>query len=333
MIRSIVRPKTVDSARGNDEPVVRRNLTLEKLEDLIGHASMWLDVVDPTRDEIEWLEQHFSLHTSVVSDLLRVDRRPALLAYTDYIFLSLFEPEMHIDQVRAHEVHCIVTEDIFITVRGSGATSVDTAYERVVKNEHYWQRGVLYFLYLTAQAVVDAYYPIVDRVSNRLNELEEQLLTEKPKRFTERYVYRLKQQLINLRQMVAPQRQVLSSAIGEERFTRSDESRDLFRHLYERLLQVYDIIDSQRDLSSNVLDLVQSQSSSRLSDAMSRLTIFSMIFLPLTFIIGLFELNFVTTEPELRIPVPGLLMFILIVAVMAMIAGAMIWFFRKQEWI
>jgi magnesium transporter len=294
---------------------------------------MWIDIVDPTMEEIRWLEQQFSLHTSVVSDLLRVDRRPALLAYTDYIFLSLFQPEMHLNQVEAHEVHCIVAEHVFITVRHAGATSVDGAYERVVNNEQYWERGVLYFLYLTAQAVIDAYYPLVDRISHHLNELEEQLLVEKPKRSTERHVYRLKQQLINLRQMVAPQRQVLANAIGEERFTRSDESRDLFRHLYERLLQVYDIIDSQRDLSSNVLDLIQSQASARLGDAMSRLTIFSMIFLPLTFIIGLFELNFITTEPELRIPIPGLLVFVAIVLVMALIASVMIWFFRKQEWI
>lgn len=159
------------------------------------------------------------------------------------------------------------------------------------------------------------------------------LLTHKPKRYTERQVYRIKQQLISMRQMVAPQRQVLANAIGEERLTRTDESRDLFRHLYERLVQVYDIIDSQRDLSSNVLDLIQSQASARLGDAMTRLTIFSMVFLPLTFITGFFELNFITTESEMRIPLPGQMVFIIMLIVMTIIASTMIWFFRKREWI
>jgi len=339
VIRSIARPIQHNDAEeateneNQEEVLIYRNLTLENLEEMIHKADIWIDVVDPTKDEIGWLEENFKLHPSVVSDLKRTDRRPTLLAYTDYIFLSLFQPDVHVDHMNGHEIHCIIGEHFFLTVRYAEASGVDDAYERVVKNEGYWDRGVLYFLYLTTQAVIDGYYPLLDRISNRLNELEELLLTQKPKRHTERSVYRIKQQLITMRQMVAPQRQVLSNAIGEERLTRSEDSRDLFRHLYERLLQIYDIIDSQRDLSSNVLDLIQSQSSAKLSEAMNRLTIFSMVFLPLTFIIGLFELNFVTTEPELRIPIPGLLMFFLIVSIMALIAAAMLWFFRRQDWL
>lgn len=336
VIRSIARPIQPDNANAttNEEDIlIYRNLSLDRLEEMIDKADVWIDVVDPTADEVAWLENQFKLHPSVVSDIKRTDRRPTLLAYTDYIFLSLFQPETSLHQLHAHEIHCVVGEHFFLTVRYAEATGVDVAYERVIKNEHYWDRGILYFLYLTTQAVIDAYYPLLDRISNRLNELEELLLTQKPKRHTERSVYRIKQQLITMRQMVAPQRQVLSNAIGEERLTRTDESRDLFRHLYERLLQIYDIIDSQRDLSSNVLDLIQSQASAKLSDAMTRLTIFSMIFLPITFISGLFELNFVTTQTELQIPLSGILTFLLIMGVMVVIAVAMIWFFRRQDWL
>ena len=93
--------------------------------------------------------------------------------------------------------------------------------------------------------------------------------------------------------------------------TQSGSTLDLFRHLYERLLRVYDIIDSQqRDLSSNVLDMMQNQESRKLIEAVNRLTIFSMIFLPLTFLSGLFELNFATTSEPFILPVSGALLFV-----------------------
>jgi magnesium transporter len=181
--------------------------------------------------------------------------------------------------------------------------------------------------------VVDSYYPLLDRISTHLNNLEESILIRKDTKVSQQTVYHVKQQLINLRQMVAPQREVLSSVIGEERLASTNENRDLFRHLYERLMRIYDVIDAQRDLSSNVLDLLQSQESGRLADAVSRLTILSMIFLPLTFLIGLFELNFITTEPELTIPIHGMLVFVAILFLMGISASTMGWYFRRRGWI
>jgi magnesium transporter len=133
--------------------------------------------------------------------------------------------------------------------------------------------------------------------------------------------------------MVAPQREVISNVIGEERLSRTSDERELFRHLYERLLRIYDVIDSQRDLASNVLDLIESQESSKLGTAVNRLTVLSMIFLPLTFLVGLFGLNFVTTKPEWEIPLGGDAVFLLILLITAISAGAMAYYFRKQGWL
>ena len=186
MIRSLVAdPKTPIT-----DLIVRRNLERDQLEQVIKDGYLlWIDVVDAEGEEITWLAEQFNLSPAVVDDLKRDDRRPTLLVYPDYLFLSLFEPKIAIDQVR------------------------------------------------------------------------------KP-------IFRIKQQLIKLRQMIAPQREVFSNVIGEPRLTQNGNTRDLFRHLYERLLRVYDIIDSQRDLSSNVLDMIQNQESRRLVEAVNRLMIF-----------------------------------------------------------
>ncbi len=327
MIRSLAAP-------AHNEEIIRRNLTQDDLKTLIEDGTnVWVDIVDPEESELDWLQSCLTLHPLVVQDLKRVDTRPTLLAYTDYIFLSLFQPETTLNQVTGHEIHCLISENAFITIRHSNTPSVDDAYNRAAQNPNYWERDIVYFLYLTVQTVIDSYFPLVDTISNTLNDLEEELLASHSTDTTRRKVYRIKQQLITLRQMVAPQREVLSNVIGEERLSRSNENRDLFRHLYERLMRVYDLIDSQRDLSSNVLDLIQSQESTRLGQAVNRLTIFSMIFLPLTFITGLFELNFISTTDQFQLPISGFGLFFAILFSMIAIVSLMVWYFRRQRWL
>lgn len=332
MLRSLVAPV----ANGQEEFLLRRNLSREGLEVALEEgACLWLDITDSTSDEVDWLEKLLKLHPAVVEDLRRTDRRPSLLIYPNYLFLSLFQPLIRTDKVESLEVHCLLSENIFVTVRSSASTAVDEAYDLAAHNVDYWRmgrQGMNYFLYLTAQRVVDSYYPLLDRISNRLSDMEETLL-HRSNDFSRQATYRIKQQLITLRQMVAPQREVLSSLLGEGRIAQSPEARDLFRHLYERILRVYDVIDSQRDLWSNVLDLIQSKESSRMANAVNRLTVLSMIFLPLTFLVGLFGLNFITTRPELEIPLPGQMVFILLVVVAVLTSMILAYLFRRQGWL
>lgn len=334
VFRSLAAPITQNREDGKKEKIIRRNLSKETLETLIAQETpFWIDITDPTEEDITWLNANFPLHHLVLEDLKRSDTRPTLLAYTDYIFLSLFQPRISLKRVVGEEIHCVIGEFYFITVRQSHTDAVDDAYDRVAQNPNYWERDVAYFLYLTVQVIIDKYYPLVDKISNQLNKFEEQLLTETVDHTIRSEIYVLKQQLINLRQMISPHREVLSSVIGEERLARTSENRDLFRHLYERLMRVYDIIDSQRDLSSNVLDLVQSQEAEQLGRAVNRLTVFSMIFLPLTFIIGMFELNFISPESPFLLPVSGGVMFVGLVVIMIIIAALMVWYFRRKGWL
>ncbi|MCU0463827.1 MAG: magnesium transporter CorA family protein [Anaerolineae bacterium] len=334
MIRSLV--AAFDEEK--QELVVRRNPTREKLAQAIADgAKAWIDIVDSTTDEVNWLADIFKLGPAVVEDLLRADRRPTLMVYASYLFLSLFEPQIKGGVVQGQEIHCVITDSCFITVRPSGAETVESAYERVAHNPDAWNAGVSYFLYLTAQQVIDAYYPLLDRISNQLNGLEEKLLDSpanaKVNDAMRKPVYRVKQQLINLRQMVAPQREVISNVIGEKRLGEDGSTRDLFRHLYERLLRVYDVIDSQRDLSSNVLDMMQNQQSRRMVEAVNRLTIFSMIFLPLTFLSGLLELNFATTTDAIVLPISGGMMLFFVLSAMVLSSGMMVLMFRRRGWL
>lgn len=334
MIRSLVAEVDPETHR----VTLRRNLQRDNLEQAIANGErLWIDLVNPTADELDWLAAQFRLSPAVSEDLARIDRRPSLLVYPTYLFLSLFEPQLKAGHIKGHEIHCVMTDHCFITVRGSEANAFEEAYKRAAQNPDAWHTDIAYLLYLTAQYIIDAYYPLLDRMSNQLNTLEENLLDSPAgsgiNEKSRKPIYRIKQQLISLRQLVAPQREVISSVIGEKRLVETDNIRDLFRHLYERLLRVYDVIDTQRDLASNVLDMVQNLESRKMVEAVNRLTIFSMIFLPLTFLSGLFELNFATFTEPIALPISGGTMFMIVIGGMILSTLLLTAFFRRRGWL
>lgn len=293
---------------------------------------MWIDIVTPDAKEIYWLEGLLELSPNVVEDLLREDRRPTLLVYPSYLFLSLFQPSIQNNLITGKEIHCLLGESFFITVRPADTKSVEIAYDRVAQNLDSWQRGIAYCLYLTAQHVIDTYYPLLDRISNNLNQLEEKLMSDGGDMQAQKTVYRVKQHLIGLRQMIAPQREVLSNLIGEQRLSQSSDIRDLFRHLYERLLGIYDVIDSQRDLTGNVLDIIANQQSRKMGDALNRLIIISMVFLPFTFFLGLFDSDFFEIGQTVQLPINGLAMFLLMLGMMVTSIFGTLLIFRWRKW-
>lgn len=313
---------------------LHRNLTQQNLETSLAEGcSLWIDIVSPEEKEIRWLEDWLQLAPTVVADLLREDRRPTLLVYPGYLFLSLFQPHTQSNILVSKEIHCIIGEHYYITVRKADSSALEEAYDRVTQNPSSWERGVAYFLYLTGQHIIDTYYPLLDRVSNQLNELEAKLMNDSNDKQAQKSVYRIKQHLIGLRQMIAPQREVLSNLIGEQRVSNNGDIRDLFRHLYERLLGIYDVIDSQRDLTNNVLEIIANQQSRKTGEAVNRLTIISLVFLPFTFFLGLFDSNFFTIGESVILPINGLALAIVITVLMISSIVLMRLVFRRRGWV
>jgi magnesium transporter len=313
---------------------MHRNLTQDNLEKCFADGCvMWIDMISSEDEEIHWLEGLLHLSPIVVADLLREDRRPTLLVYPDYLFLSLFQPDAQSKKLVSKEIHCIIGEHFYVTVRKADATVLDDAYDRVAQNPDSQDRGVAYFLYLTAQHIIDTYYPLLDRVSNQLNELEEKLLSDSDDKQAQKSVYRIKQNLIGLRKMIAPQREVLSNLIGEQRVSTNSEIRDLFRHLYERLLGIYDVIDSQRELTNNVLEIIANQQSRKMGEAVNRLTIISLVFLPFTFFVGMFDSNFFTVGETVILPISGLAISVGITLLMIASVVIVRTLFQRRGWV
>ncbi len=343
MIRSLVVAPNSDSSADTASEIVaegpvilRRNLTQENLENCLAEGyNVWIDIVTPEAKEIHWLESLLQLSPHVVEDLLREDHYPTLLVYPRYLFLSLFQPYVpsNGNGIIGREIHCILGDHFCVTVRQADASAVEAAYDRVAQNPASWSRGVTFFLYLTAQHVIDTYYPLLDRISNQLNELEEKLLNDAEDKQVQKSVYRIKQHLIGLRRMIAPQREVLSNLMGEQRIATDDDIQDLFRHLYGRLLGIYDLIDSQRELTNNVLDIVAHQQSHKVGQAVNRLTIISMVFLPFTFFVGLFDSNFFIVNKTVILPINGLVISVVVTLLMIASIAVMRMVFQRRDWV
>lgn len=341
MIRSLVITPNIELSveeitenKSNDAFSLRRNLTQESLQkSLTEGCTLWVDIVAPELSEIVWLEAWLELSPTVVADLLRKDRRPTLLVYPHYIFLSLFQPISQGNTIVGKEIHCILGEHFCITVRPADASALEEAYNRVVQNPDSWNQGVSYFLHLIAQHTIDTYYPLLDRISNQLNELEAKLLDDSDDKHAQKALYRIKQHLIGLRQMISPQREVLSNLIGEKRISSDADIRDLFRHLYERLLGIYDVIDSQRDLTNNVMEIISNQQSRRTGEAVNRLTIISMVFLPFGFFLGLFDSGFFKLEESVVVPINGLVITTAIILLMITSIIVMRIVFQRRGWV
>lgn len=338
MIRSLViTPHSLAMAGKDaeeDTSTLRRNHSQTSLEAFFTEGlTMWIDVISPEDKEIYWLESLLQLSPTVVADLLREDRRPTLLVYPRYLFLSLFQPHSQSNAVVGKEIHCIVGDHFYVTVRKANASALEEAYDRVAQNPDSWHRGVAYFLYLTAQHTIDTYYPLLDRTSNQLYELEEKFLSDSDDKQAQKSVYRIKKHLLRLRQMIAPQREVLSNLIGEELVSSNSDIRDLFQHLYERLLGIYDVIDSQRDLAGNVLEIISNQQERKIGEAVNRLTIISMVFLPFTLFVGMFDAGFFSISESVNLPMNGLGITIVITVLMISSIVMMRAIFQRRGWV
>lgn len=341
MIRSLViipntQPLAAQAGKDAAGPTstLRRNLSRESLETCLaeGHT-LWIDIITPENEEIQWLGGLLQLSSTVVADLLREDRRPTLLVYPRYLFLSLFQPHSQSHTIVGKEIHCIVGKHFYVTVRQADASALEEAYDRVAHNPDSWQRGAAYFLYLTAQHTIDTYYPLLDRISNQLHELEERFLSDSDDKQAQRSVYRIKKHLIRLRQMIAPQREVLSNLMGEQLVSTNSDIRDLFQHLYERLLGIYDVIDSQRDLTSNVLEIISNQQARKIGEAVNRLTTISMVFLPFALFVGMFDAGFFSVSEAVNLPINGLGITIAIILMMIVSVVVMRRIFQRRGWV
>jgi magnesium transporter len=251
----------------------------------------WLDLVAPPTDDVHAAGRIFGWHELAIEDTLRFDQRPKLDEYGDYVLMVFYGMHREGNEVQPVEVHCYISGEYLVTVRPGACMHLDAAKERL--SDH---RGELeeYIVYRVLDSLTDSFFPIVQRIDEKIEALEDEALTEADSARLEQ-VFALKRELADIRRIVLPQRDLLAS--GGDLIQRLpglsvDAAHDYFRDVYDHLVRIAEQVDAERDGLTGVLEVWVSLRSMRMDALTTRLTVVATIFLPLTFLTGFFGQNF-----------------------------------------
>lgn len=279
---------------------------------------------------IERIGKEFSLHPLVMEDVLSTDQRPKIEDYGDYLFLVLpmFYFSMEENFIIAEQVSLILGNNFIVSFQEQeGDVFSELRYRLKTGRGLVRRRGADYLFYSLLDSVVDAYFVILEKMGEDLEAIDDMLL-QKPGSELLQEIHRVKRELIFLRRSVWPLREVIAKLERRESSLISETTLIYLRDVYDHVIQIIEAVETSRDLVSGIMDIYLSTVSNRMNEIMKVLTIIATIFIPLTFVAGIYGMNFVfMPELEWRWAYP------LVLLGMGFIAMGMVLFFRRKKWL
>ena len=254
---------------------------------------VWADVADPTsRDFIE-LAEEFNFHHLSIEDCRKEHQRPKVEEYQGYYFIVLYEAQLtgpH-DHLELRELNIFLGANFLLTVHSQPIRAIKTA-ERLW---HEWtdraEHGSGLLAYLLMDAIVDDYMPLLDILSERMDDLEDQIFGEfKPEALEE--IFRIKKQLLYLRRSITPLRDVFNTLLRREQPLFARATHVYFQDIFDHIIRVADTIDTLRDMLGSTMDAYLSVQGNRMNMIMKRLTSIATILMSVTLIAGIYGMNF-----------------------------------------
>jgi magnesium transporter len=291
----------------------------------------WIDI-DGVHDLeiLEKLGNCFGLHSLVLEDVLNTDQRPKIEDYGDYtyIVLKMISYDNANNEIVAEQISLIIGLNFVISFQERHGDVFDPVRERIRSDKGQIRKwGADYLAYSLIDTIVDNYFVIVEKLGERIEDAEEELVTN-PTSQTLQSIHSLKKEMMFLRKSVWPLREVVNSLAREESALVKETTLIYFRDVYDHTIQVADTIETLRDMLSGMLDIYLSSISNRLNAVMKVLTIIATIFIPLTFVVGIYGMNF-KYMPELEWHWG----YYTVLFIMFLIGVLMIIYFRKKKWI
>jgi len=291
----------------------------------------WINVEGLHQVEIvQKLGDCYGFHPLVLEDILNTQQRPKVEDYGDYLYivLKMLHNEKSPETV-AEQISIILGRNYVISFQeGMEGDVFDPIRERIRnKKGRIRGMGADYLAYSLIDAIVDNYFVILEKMGERIEDIEEELV-KVPTTETLQGIHQLKREMIFLRKAVWPLREVINTTGKGESPLIKDSTRLYLRDVYDHTIQVIDTIESGRDMLSGMLDIYLSSLSNRMNEIMKFLTIIGTIFIPLTFIVGVYGMNF-EFMPELK----WRWGYFLLLGVMSVIGIGMILYFKKKQWL
>jgi len=278
----------------HNDGIVKEEVDLSRIRELFQdpQACLWVDLEGEAPEAVEAISHHFALHPVTIEDLVHRNQRPKLEEFDGYIFIVAHGlRSIQGEEVVTDEFNFAVGENWILSVHDAPIEGMKRVYDQVVATPKAFDGGPSSILYRVSDLLVDSYFPVLDALENQIDALEDDVV-QRPTQDRLHQIFALKRVLVHLRKLVSPQREVYNSLSRRDHPYLDPKSAAYFRDLHDHLIRANEIVESYRDLVSNMLDAYLATISNRLNEVMKRLTVLATIFMPLTFVTGFFGMNF-----------------------------------------
>ena len=326
--------KIINIIRYNEVDYFEKKITLSELKEnstlleINDGFKLWVNVDDDFNDEaVEAISNLFDIHPLVKEDIILRKQRPKVDDYTDYSFTVAKMIYFKDEELILEQVSFIVGKDYVITF-GEVVGDVFGDLRKRLKNKGSLVRksGSDYLFYSIMDAIVDGYFDALEIIGEKLDVLEERVMSVSSEE-ERKEIRKLKKELLFIHKYSWPLRETMSWISKGDSQLIKESTQIYFRDIYNQLVQVIDTTETYREVLSGLVELNLSNVSYRLNEVMKVLTIISTIFIPLTFLAGIYGMNF-KYMPELN----KQWSYPLLWAIMLIIAGSMVYYFKKKKW-
>lgn len=279
------------------------------------------------QDIIEKIQAHFNLHSLLIEDVLS-DQRPKAEEFEGYLFFTLkMLYRFNGKEIDYEQISFVLGKNFLITFQEKEGDLFDGFRERIRLDQgRVRKRQADYLLYRLLDIIIDNYYNILDHLGDIVDEIEETVYEDASNTSFQK-IQRLKKELIYIRKALYPTRDALSKVVkGETGFVREENSR-FYMDVYDHVVHILDSVDTYKDLTSSLLDIHMNAMNNKMNEVMKVLTVISTIFIPLTFVVGVYGMNF-DFMPELKWKYG----YYVVWGVMTLLVLGMIGFFRYKKW-
>ena len=280
-------------------------------------------------DVIEKLGDHFVLHPLLQEDVVNTHQRPKFDEFDDHLFivLRMFFLNEEKNELEGEQISCIVGANFVISFQERQGDVFEQVRERLRNGKgRIRKKGSDYLAYCLIDAIVDSYYTILETLGEHIESLQEELVSE-PKREDLQIIQDLKRDMLFIRKSVWPLREVIGGLVRSESTLIKQDVLVYIRDVYDHVIQAIDTIETYRDMLSAMLDIYLSSVGNRMNEVMKVLTIIATIFIPMTFLAGVYGMNF-KYMPELGWRYAYLFFWIVVSVVLI----AMIAYFKRKKW-
>jgi len=279
---------------------------------------------------IEGIGQHFDIHSLTLEDILHTNQRPKFEDMEKYLYvvLKMLRFDEQSQTILSEQVSIVLASNYIISFQEKIGDVFDPIRERIRNAKGKVRKmGSDYLMYTLLDAIVDSYFSIMEKLGEKIEILEEELIGD-PSEKTLKQIHNLKREMVYLRKSVWPLRELISAMERSESAFIKETTGVYLRDVYDHTIQVIDTVESFRDMVSGMLDIYLSSISNRMNAVMKVLTIIATIFIPLTFVAGIYGMNF-KYMPELEWKWGYLSVWI----VMVITGICMLIYFRRKKWL